>query len=799
MIIFETLQQLKAASLQIGKVVNVLGVTTEGDKAVINGRVRAPDYVPINPNQLVTIANGNKVELFPGPGVFVTTGQMRTDSASQLGLVYKEDYFLGIEIPDDAMKDKLAYWYNGQFYTVGTDTGFKSTDFDDDLLKSNFINAKVITLSQIAIETTSTQFMLEGRLKGGAQTIPHQVGQTWCTGGTKWRVEKISDPMTYSDFYPLTDICADDFGIIPNDPSAAEQNSIMNRQMIADVLEINQPSNIDGIGANYYLAQLKPTISYLSGIYYFDNNPFKPAPAEYDDTSDKVLGLKFAGQGMESTIFELRKRSGFVGTANFYSNAGVPGKDTGFGGWKNITFEDMTFRSPYFANNNYESMAKRAGNDWYSWGSIESGGWEKFFKFERVMFQGLDEILLIQGTSNCDENHWTNCRFEVIRENVLRLINDQSVIHRFDHCDFEGVHGNFAKVTDGGWVVINGGSVILYPEFNLNGPVARTTKSAVFNIEANGSNLDSRAGVYKMRDVSVEKYDPNVQFARVKQIGTVTDIGDETLVPRYPASVADIDFVDTSFRIDTVRSDDKVNHAGNHDVVSVIGDILAKVNLRDCELNQRHFYDMGPTSFEYSDGSYIRFTRPRLAWDPSKTNVVPQSWEGGTLADRCSTGGGGSILCEGATCITTPAWIHKSYNYNLNFVLSNNSVFNYARQEKTFPVKRAGEKMLSTGETPTRTGNTLYLYKGVIVTGGQINIPASVNNNTGVVEVYAGSTLIHETPIINLTSGYKAEFEIPYIEQAELVNDTYIHVKWANYSGLGTEVPFSSEVLIKYK
>ena len=162
MIIFETIPQLVTASLQVGKVVNILGETTEGDKAVINGRVRASNYTPVNPNQLITIANGNKVELFPGPGVFVTTGEMRTDSASQLGGVYEKDYETGDTIPADAMLNKLTYWHNGQFYSVGTDTGFTSNDFAADLAAGRFVSAALTTETAIRdyIDTTSLSVRL---------------------------------------------------------------------------------------------------------------------------------------------------------------------------------------------------------------------------------------------------------------------------------------------------------------------------------------------------------------------------------------------------------------------------------------------------------------------------------------------------------------------------------------------------------------------------------------------------------------------------------------------------------------
>lgn len=69
--------------------------------------------------------------------------QMRKDSASQLGLVYDSDYFSGIIIPDNAMTNKLAYWHNGQFYSVGTDTGFTSNDFDADFSSGKFVDKRI--------------------------------------------------------------------------------------------------------------------------------------------------------------------------------------------------------------------------------------------------------------------------------------------------------------------------------------------------------------------------------------------------------------------------------------------------------------------------------------------------------------------------------------------------------------------------------------------------------------------------------------------------------------------------------
>lgn len=642
---------------------------------------------------------------------------------------------------------------------------------------------------------TAVENMLEGN------PYRPKIGQVCITGGTKWKLLS-GDGSVIGHYTIIGDVYADDFGLIKNEPSLGEHNTSRNLNMLATLLSLPTPPAINGFGLSVVSGQLKPSIKYGAGVYYFSNNPFKPDPSTYEDAvfnSDKVFGLKITGCGMESTIFELRKYGGFVGTANFYSNAAIEGSNSGEGGWKNITFEDMTFRSPYFLNGNFESMARRPSNDWYSWGSMVSGGWEKFFKFNRVMFSGFDEILNISGTSNVDEHHWTNCRFELIRENILNLNNGETVIHRFDSCDFEGLHGNFVKAIDGGWVVINGGSLILYPEFDNSGAVVRGEKVAVFNIQPNGSNLDSRAGVYKMKDVSVEKYDSNYQLVRITQTGSVADIGDDNLVPRFPASSVDVDISDSSFRVDTVRGDDNVNVAKNHEVVKVIGDVLARVNFKDCELNVRHFYEMVATYIEYSDGSYLKFTRPRLGWNPALPNQFSGSWEGGTLAQRCTTVGAGTIISTGASCITSPAWVNKSFNYGLDFILENNSVFNYPKHEKELPVKRRGEKLLSTGETATRTGNTLYLYEGATITGVKIKIPSSSEIDTGVVMVYAGDTLIHETGIIDLSSGFADEVVIPYPSRLSLTSlKDYVHVKWGGYSGTGTNVPVESEVLIKY-
>lgn len=80
--------------------------------------------------------------------------KFRPDSASQLGLVYLADWVAGLVIPNDAAKDKLAIWHNGQFYSIGTDTGFTSNDFDADLAAGRFVSVSAVLLAKTRTYTT---------------------------------------------------------------------------------------------------------------------------------------------------------------------------------------------------------------------------------------------------------------------------------------------------------------------------------------------------------------------------------------------------------------------------------------------------------------------------------------------------------------------------------------------------------------------------------------------------------------------------------------------------------------------
>ena len=81
----------------------------------------------------------------------VNVTQMRIASASQIGYVYDRDYTIGMAIANGGMTAKSAYWHNGQFYSVGTDTGFTSNDFDADLAAGRFISEGLVTVSSIGI------------------------------------------------------------------------------------------------------------------------------------------------------------------------------------------------------------------------------------------------------------------------------------------------------------------------------------------------------------------------------------------------------------------------------------------------------------------------------------------------------------------------------------------------------------------------------------------------------------------------------------------------------------------------
>ena len=77
----------------------------------------------------------------------MTEGLMsREDGASQIGLVYLGEWKAGLVIPKGAQAAKLAVWHDGQFYSVTSDAGFTSKDFDADLAVGRFkyVNTTIV-------------------------------------------------------------------------------------------------------------------------------------------------------------------------------------------------------------------------------------------------------------------------------------------------------------------------------------------------------------------------------------------------------------------------------------------------------------------------------------------------------------------------------------------------------------------------------------------------------------------------------------------------------------------------------
>ena len=102
-----------------------------------------------NSDGTITVQTSAGIKVFSSIDAEATTRkEQRTDSASQLGLAYLADWAAGLVIPDGAMTAKLAVWHDGQFYSVGTDTGFTSNDFGVDLGRGWFVSAELTTQMQ---------------------------------------------------------------------------------------------------------------------------------------------------------------------------------------------------------------------------------------------------------------------------------------------------------------------------------------------------------------------------------------------------------------------------------------------------------------------------------------------------------------------------------------------------------------------------------------------------------------------------------------------------------------------------
>lgn len=132
----------------------------------------------------------------------LSTGKMRTDSASQIGYIYDRDYTVGMTIADGAMAAKLAIWSNGQFYSVGTDTRFTSVDFDADLASGKFVSAGLTTQMQQRrdigyvkgwLNQHDDTLMIDAALSSGNGYIKLEAGRIYNVEGgvlytRKWQV-----------------------------------------------------------------------------------------------------------------------------------------------------------------------------------------------------------------------------------------------------------------------------------------------------------------------------------------------------------------------------------------------------------------------------------------------------------------------------------------------------------------------------------------------------------------------------------------------------------------------------------
>ncbi len=254
----------------------------------------------------------------------VNKDQLRTDSASQIGLVYLNDWNSGIVIPSNAMDDKLAVWNNGKFYSIGTDTGFTSTDFDADLAAGRFITTIMVsgiyyfdTVADMKPVPTGNTIITRGY---------HEVNDG---GGCKYKQVPGYNPdglVTHgltngSSAVPVSKVITSlQAGAIPDFTRTAPYGTpcLANFQAATDYLAGIGGGTFDIIEGDYYLGtgycpdkNVNLKIQWLIGSYTSEGKPF-------------VNGIKVKGNG--SQIF-----------------AGTNGRMLSIGRAKNCDIHGLTF------------------------------------------------------------------------------------------------------------------------------------------------------------------------------------------------------------------------------------------------------------------------------------------------------------------------------------------------------------------------------------------------------------------------------------------------------------------------
>ena len=438
------------------------------------------------------------------------------------------------------------------------------------------------------------------------------------------------------------ELMAEWFGLVPDDITKAAANVTVMQKCILYAYNKKPMTNVNNATPDGYMAlQFNTPIKFGAGEFFFDgNSPFR---VNTDLLLNNIYrrGLKLSGAGRESTVFTMLETAAGNKDRWFYDTEEYANR----GGIDFLQWRDFTLRS--YKVDGTERDTVPSGR---KVGAIRgySTGFEKYFDMENIVFHSLDTATFLDGTANADLNHFRNCRFSIIRDAIGRFNNNQVVETRYSNCDFESIMGDifqFGGSQGGGYIVVDGGSMIMDPKF-AGGVVDTvwTKRKAVFHYDMDATGVTGlRSEKHMLKNVSFELYDDLAKLIVYERDGgsggnggafdiTAEDCSWHTVYRKTGAGTI-VSIPDTDPPVD---------------LVSVSGNVSGKVTFKGCHLNERHKYTMAGADDNYAAHS-ILFDGCHLLWEAGYQGKEK------SLSSLMFLYGKASARAENTTCIQGPA------------------------------------------------------------------------------------------------------------------------------------------------
>ena len=410
------------------------------------------------------------------------------------------------------------------------------------------------------------------------------------------------------------------FGIKYFDESEAESNSHKLRAAVLLSL-VSKEKVIDYPFGGYANIMYNRMIYAPAGeIFLSGNSPFRVPPVEFlPITGNKYKrGLKFKGDGRNATVFTLLSNKG-GGDVWFYDS--TDDDLTNQGGYDHVVFEDMTLQGEYWNNEHGQ----------HPWDKVPEGsktngfrlfakGWEKFFIFTQCQLNGLDTLVKASGDNHGASNHFSNCYIRDIRDCVLDQRNGQAIATQFQGCDMEHLTGDLLRITEygGGYVLIDGGSIIMQPRF-LNGKpdqADKDPKALVHVFTDDTAQLNRRGSRYSFRNCTYEIYDDlsKIVYFRSERVNTGGS---------FEANFENCSW-HTVYRRDSDGNSIEIEPGGPRvDAVDIKGRVDCEIMFENCGLHHHYNYRMSGAT-QSNDYHKLVFKDCRSLWDVASYEDLSQ-------------------------------------------------------------------------------------------------------------------------------------------------------------------------------